>query len=155
MKKPVIVVLAVLGLILLPILVEGQEKDPTDKTWPALSRADGNVDEGQPRFVIESQKLQLSTAAKVSSSWIPNAFFSEWKDTIKGSTLRTDVMMHHYPDVLFDSHFRATGTYVFYLPKEQVFYLWGDCGMDHGDAVAGPFAGDPRLVLKQLSADAK
>ena len=94
-------------------------------------------------------------------------FFSEWKGIdpshIEKSILRPDVMMRHYPNALvgdalsrhdsFRLHHRYTGTYVFYLPRQNVFYLWGDCGMSHFDGVSGPFEGDPRLVLKKLAGE--
>jgi hypothetical protein len=174
MRQQVIAVLALAGFILLPIQVKGQDKDSSDKTWPSLGSAEKTMpssakqrwgDERRPRFLIEYQKLEVArnvsnplgiTRCDPSSEgcfvWLGD-FFSELKGSMKESILRPGVMMHHYPQVLFERHHRTTGTYVFYLPKQKVFYLWGDCMMGHGDLVQGPFAGDPRQVLKKLAED--
>jgi hypothetical protein len=166
MKQPFLVVLA-LTIFTLAIQVNGQDKDSSDKTWPSLVSAEKQIDEAQPRFLLESPQLQPAqntsnplgvTRCRPGADgcivWIRvDDFFSEWKGTIKASTLRADVMMHHYPQVLFDGHYVSTGTYVFYLPKQKVFYLWGDCAMGHADELAGPFSGDPRFILKKLAAD--
>ena len=166
MKQQVLTVLALSGLILLPMLVKGQDKAASDKAWPALG-SEKIINEGRPRFMVESQKLEragnvsnpLAVTRCLPSSdpcivWMGVAdFFSEWKGSVKESNLRPDVIMHHYPHALLDGHYRGTGTYVFYLPKQKVFYLWGDCAMGHADELAGPFAGDPRLVLKKLVKD--
>ena len=167
MRQQVIALLAVAGFILLPIQVKGQDKDSSDKTWPSLGSAEKIIDEQRPRFIIEYQKLEIAqnvsnplavTRCRPSSEpcivWMRVAdFFSEWKGSIEGSILRPDVMMHHYPHALFERHYRSSGTYVLYLPKQKVFYLWGNCAMGHFDELAGPFAGDPRLVLKKLAED--
>ncbi|MGI8897905.1 MAG: hypothetical protein ACR2IB_05870 [Pyrinomonadaceae bacterium] len=165
MRQQVITVLALSGFILLPIQVKGQDKDSSDKTWPSLGSAEKTIDEGRPRFIIEHQKLEIArnvsnplgvTRCNPSSEgcfvWLGD-FFSELKGSMKENILRPGIMMHHYPQALFERHYRSTGTYVFYLPKQKVFYLWGDCGMGHADLVAGPYAGDPRSVLKKLAED--
>jgi len=38
-------------------------------------------------------------------------------------------------------------TAVYYVPDAGVFYLYSNCGQNHGDSVLGPFAGDPREIL--------
>ena len=167
MRLRVFVVLALSGLIFLSIQVKGQDKKSSDKTWPSLGSAEKGVDERRPLFLIESERLEI--ARNVSNPlavtrciptdegcivWLrSDDFFSEWKGYMDKSVLRPDVIMHHYPHALVDGHYRGTGTYVFYLLKHNVFYLSGDCAMGHGDGVAGPFAGDPRLVLKKLAED--
>ncbi len=163
-----------------PFQVKGQNKDSSDKAWPSLEGAEKIIDRGRPFFVIDLRKLELaeSVSSPVSATpcnptsegcadyiWERDFFFED------KSTLHPDVMMRHYPNALlgapFDTpvsrsrylrggcmqvnRYRATGTYVYYLPKQNVFYLYGDCGMNHFDGVAGPFAGDPRLVLKKLA----
>ena len=70
---------------------------------------------------------------------------------VNGLFNRQKAMMHHYPYILSGGHGLTTGTDVFFLPKEKVFYLWGDCGMNHMDILFGPFAGDPRVALKKLA----
>jgi len=162
--RHVIAVLALAAFILSPIPVKGQDKDSSDKTWPALGSTEKAIVDGRPRFIIERRKLEIANVSnplsvtRCLSSTPPcivrirvDDFFSEWKGRIDKSTLRPDVLMHHYPHALFDWHYLVTGTYVFYLPKQNVFYLWGDCGMDHADELSGPFAGDPRVVLKKLA----
>ncbi|HEX7334952.1 MAG TPA: hypothetical protein VF290_25840 [Pyrinomonadaceae bacterium] len=167
MRLRVLVVLALSGLILLPIQVKAQDKKSDDKTWPYLGSAGKGVDERRPLFLIESERLEkalnVSNPLAVTRCipteqgcivWLHSQdFFSEWKGYMDTSVLRPDVIMHHYPHALVDRHYRSTGTYVFYLLKHNVFYLSGDCAMGHGDVVAGPFAGDPRLVLKKLADD--
>ena len=165
--RHVIAALALAAFILSPIQVKGQDKDTSDKTWPSLVGSEKTIVEGWPRFIIQHQKLEVSKVSNPLSvtrclTTTPpcivrirvDDFFSEWKGRIDDSTLRPGVLMHHYPQVLFDWHYRATGTYVFYLSKQKVFYLWGDCVMDHRDEVWGPFAGDPRVILKKLADDA-
>src|SRR6185436_14059208 len=132
----------------------------------SLASAEKTLVEGRARFIIKRQKLEVANVSNPLSvtrcltSSPPcivrirvDDFFSEWKGRINESTLRSDVFMHHYPHALFDWHYLTTGTYVFYLPKQNVFYFWGDCSMDHADEVSGPFAGDPRVVLKKLAED--
>jgi hypothetical protein len=162
MRQQILIVLAWSCFISLSVHVKGQDKDSRDPTWPSLGSAEKQIDEAQPRFLLESPKLEpaknVSNPLGVTRCWPGREgcvvwirvddFFSLWKGTIKTSTLRADVLMHHYPRALVDSHYISTGTYVFYLPKQKVFYLWGDCGMDHADELAGPFAGDPRLVFQ-------
>jgi hypothetical protein len=163
MRQRVIAVLALSGFILLPSQFKGQHKVSSDKTWPSLGSAEKAIDERRPRFIIEYQKLKVArdlanplgiTRCDPSSEGcfvLLADFFSELKGGVKESTLRPGIMMHHYSQVLFEGHHLSTGTHVFYLPKQKVFYLWGDCGMGHADLVQGPFAGDPRLVLKKLA----
>lgn len=48
-------------------------------------------------------------------------------------------------------HARTTLTRVYYLPREHIFYLMGDCMMGHFDEWTGPFRGDPRVVLRRAA----
>jgi hypothetical protein len=176
MREQVIASLALLCFLLSPFQAIGQDKDSSDKAWPSLGGDEKIINKDQPGFIIDPQKLDL--AQNVSNPLsvtrcLPSSepcvvlhsvsyFFSELKGIapflIEKSILRPDVMMRHYPDALVGDgslwlHHRYTGTYVFYLPRQNVFYLWGDCGMNHSDEVRGPFAGDPRLVLKKLAGE--
>ena len=167
MRPQVIAVLAF--CMLLPGQVKGQGKDSSDKAWPSLGSSEDQsrfIRVDRPRFIIESSKLQQAPVER-SPSWVPRCatssdgcvhirlghFFSEWKGSVERSTLRPGLIMHHYAYALFDFHFQSTGTYVFYLPEQKIFYLWGDCGMGHADVGQGPYAGDPRVVLKKLAQD--
>jgi hypothetical protein len=163
MRQKVIAVLALTVLMVLAIRVKGQDQDSSDKTWPSLGSAEKTGDEVQPRFIIEHHKLEL--AQNVSnplgiSRCNPSTagcfvrltdLISQFKSSLKESILRPGITMHHYPGVLFGRHHLSSGTYVFYLPKQKVFYLYGDCAMGHADLVQGPYAGDPRVVLKKLA----
>jgi len=59
MRQPGIAVIAFLSFILLPILVNGQDKDASDNTWPSLATAE-KYNPGVPRFIIESEKLEIA-----------------------------------------------------------------------------------------------
>lgn len=61
---------------------------------------------------------------------------------------RKDTIVHVYRSARLDGHRHLGGTVVCFFPKLNFFYLYGDCAQNHLDAVAGPFQGDPRLVLK-------
>ena len=166
MRQQITMLFVLSGFLLLALQVKGQKKDSSDKSWPALGSSEKAIYENRPRFMIESSELQPAPVES-APSWVPRCppadicitdiraghFFSEWKSDMQHSTLRPDVVMHHYPYALFDGHFRSTGTYVFYIPGRNMFYLWGDCAMGHPDTAVGPFAGDPRLVLKKLADD--
>jgi hypothetical protein len=53
-------------------------------------------------------------------------FFAHWRpySDLKKSVLRKGVRMRHEPSMLVNGHYRGTGTYIFYVPKKGVFYLW-------------------------------
>jgi hypothetical protein len=57
--------------------------------------------------------------------------------------LRPDVIAHYYPGY--------NPQYVFYLPRQNIFYVAGYAPSGLGHLVSGPFAGDPRLALKKLA----
>jgi hypothetical protein len=172
MRQHVLPLLALSGFLLLAVQVNGQDQDSSDKAWPSLGSSEQGSSEqflydDRPRFMIESHKLKPAPDKSIPE-WLRHCppstdgcvwwiragdFFSEWKGDMRRSTLRPGVVMHHYPYASFDGHFRGTGTYVFYLPERQIFYLWGDCHMGHADLGQGPFAGDPRVVLKGLAED--
>ncbi len=61
-----------------------------------------------------------------------------------------DVIAHIYQNARVDRHRHLNGTVVCFFPGLNVFYIYGDCAMNHLDEVAGPFKGDPRRALKQL-----
>lgn len=181
MREQVIASLALFCFLLSPFQAIGQDKDSSDKAWPSLGGDEKIINKDRPGFIIDPRKLDLAqnvsnplsvTRCPPSSkpcvvSLLVSDFFSELKgidpSLIEKSILRPDVMMRHYPNALVGdalssdgplwSHHSYTGTYVFYLPRQNVFYLWGDCGISHFDVVRGPFAGDPRLMLKKLAGE--
>ena len=160
-----------LSLALFPVGAFGQVKDSTDEGWPPLPPVNGkkiiipgaqswnmwfNIDLGKlEKTTLPSNPLALQRCGSTAEGCIlyVSDFFSERAGIYgkKRDVLRPGVMMHHYPYILSGGHGRITGTDVFFLPKEKVFYLWGDCVMNHMDVLFGPFAGDPRVVLKKLA----
>ncbi len=165
MRKSALALIALLSLSGFYARVIGQDKSSDDRQWPPLvANSKIIILDGSPRFTIDARKLKVAkdivNPLNVERCRLPETcwidvpdFFSKWNGQygIEKSVLRSEVMMHHYPDVLVNGHNRRTGTYVFFLPKQEIFYLWGDCHMSHGDAVIGPFIGDPRVVLKKLA----
>ncbi len=63
--------------------------------------------------------------------------------------LQLGVVMHHYPYMTVMGHYFASGTYVYYLPDDNEFYLWGDDWMSHLDGMVGPFLGNPTLLIPE------
>jgi hypothetical protein len=166
-----LILTALLSLAIFPAVASGQRKDSTDQAWPPLPPVNNkkfivleaqlwdtwfSIDLGKlEKTTLMSNPLSVQRCGSTLEGCILDVsdFFSE-RAGIHGKkrdVLRLGVMMHHYPYILTGGHGRGSGTYVFFLPKEKVFYLWGDCGMNHADVVFGPFAGDPRLVLKKLA----
>lgn len=166
-----LILMGFLTLALFPVAASGQKKDLTDEAWPPLPPVNGKtfiVTETRPPntwFSIDLTKLEKTTlmsnplaVERCDSNFEVcvlrvSDFFSERAGIYgkKQDVLRPGVLMHHYPYILAGGHGRGSGTDVFFLPKENVFYLWGDCGMNHSDVLFGPFAGDPRVVLKKLA----
>lgn len=64
---------------------------------------------------------------------------------VRNNKLRDGVIKYHICRTV-NGHYRS-GTNVYYLVKKKVFFLNGDCGMNHMDGMIGPFVGDPRKVL--------
>jgi hypothetical protein len=67
--------------------------------------------------------------------------------SLDAGIVRSGVISHHYRYMTVADHYQGTGTYVYYLPRESIFYLWGDDFMGHHDGMVGPFQGDPRIIL--------
>ena len=118
--------------------------------WPVL----GNKSR---RFDINPGLLQAVISGNMpaytdpfSSAEMPWQLYEqlEYPNLDEGS-LRSDVMSHHYRYVTVAGHYHGTGTYIYYLPRENVFYLWGDDFMGHHDGMVGPFIGDPRIILPE------
>lgn|GEM_PF-4733686 len=63
---------------------------------------------------------------------------------------RKDMIAHVYENARVDGHHHLGGTVVCFFPELNLFYLYGDCAQNHLDSVAGPFQGDPRLILKPV-----
>jgi hypothetical protein len=165
MRKSSLALIAMLSFSGLYVHVIGQDKSSDDGHWPSLVSENKIIAfGGQPLFTIDERKLKSPSrignrldlercrSSETCQVYVTD-FFSKWsgQDGIAKSVLRSDVLMHRYRYVGVNGHYPMTGTYVFFLPKRDVFYLWGDCAMNHFDLVLGPFGGDPRAVLKKLA----
>ena len=88
-------------------------------------------------------------------NWAPN-------DCWAGSVLKNGVKAYCLPHARLGKHYRSphdptvdsfsgigacAGLYVWHIPRENRFYLWGICWNAPG--VLGPFLGDPRIELRQ------
>ena len=122
-------------------------------------RTDGHGEGGFPvigttGFSVDISPTRLPVAENRHSSAIAS-LFENWDGTLstREGTARTDlrpkagVLLHRYPHMTVGGHFRATGTFVCFVPDKGVFFLFGDCGMNHIEDSIRPYAGDPRKVL--------
>jgi hypothetical protein len=128
------------------ILASCRAADSADSGWPSLQ---GNIDSRQlPTPSVLSGPVQIDP---YGSRLSPAQFYEELTSLseLRTGKLLSGVVMHQYPEVTVGGHFFGTGTYVYYLPDENVFYLFGDDYMDHIDGVIGPFTGDPRVLLPE------
>ena len=120
--------------------------------WPSIGSVEQtiNIDPN----LLELAEIDDSTPMvdPFYSRLTPFDFYIDWKvgDPTEGQ-LRPDVILHHYPYLTVANHYQATGTYVYYLPHDNIFYLWGDDWASHFDGMVGPFSGDPRIVLPQVA----
>ena len=142
-----------------------------------LKNAEGQVvqrfpfgSEAETRFPVigsAGSPVDISPArlprAKAPPEITPASLFENWDGTLvtREGTARTDlrpkagVLFHRYPYMTVGGHFRPTGTFVCYAPDKGVFFLLGDCVMDHAERLWGPYAGDPRKVLLDAVRDNK
>ena len=150
-------VLQLLILVIAGFLLKGciiPQETPLG-SWPSL---------GSPCNWMDIE-TELLTAAKTRSKSInldpyyssqtPNDFYVD--DPLKSLNereLRADVELHVYPHMTVEGHYFGTGTHVFYLPEDGLFYLWGDDYMSHFDGMVGPFSGDPRIELARAASPA-
>ena len=114
---------------------------------------------GFPKLGSMNSPVDLSAARLAPTErvgpFLGEALFDNWDGSLitKEGNARTDlrpksgILLHHYPNVTVDGHFRASGTFVCYDKKKNAFFLFGDCVMGHLDPPLGPFDGDPRELL--------
>ncbi|MDH3261406.1 MAG: hypothetical protein OEM81_05325 [Acidimicrobiia bacterium] len=140
--------------VLLPVLVASfglaHCTSPQASDWPTLGSETGVVDI-DPRLIQAAGSAENpSYTDPFSSPELPWQFFDtvDFAD-VENGTLRPGVMSHHYPHVTVAGHYLATGTYIFHVAEEDLFYMWGDDLAGHFDGMVGPFRGDPRVVLSQ------
>ena len=123
--------------------------DPTPE-WPIL----GNENR---RFDIDPGLLQLVVSDHTPaytdpyfSPEMPWQFYEQVEyPNLDTGIVRSDVISHHYRYVTVAGHYHGTGTYIYYLSRENIFFLWGDDFMGHHDGMVGPFQGDPRIILPE------
>ena len=146
LKRKIFVALAalIIGLGLVQC-----SSNPTPE-WPIL----GN---GSRRFDIDPDLLQLVVSDHTPaytdpyfSPEMPWQFYEQVEySKLDAGIVRSDVISHHYRYMTVAGHYHGTGTYIYYLPRENIFYLWGDDYMGHHDGMVGPFQGDPRIILPE------
>ena len=143
---------ATIALPLLPALfllvASCQSKPLNDPEWPTLGSEEAtfNID---PQLLPTPGTPGLRTYTDpYFSPLTPSHFYQElsYPDLLEGKLVR-GVIVYHYPYVTVAGHYRGSGTYVYYLPRQSLFYLYGDDYMDHNDGMVGPFDGDPRITL--------
>ena len=150
-------IIALPSLAALLLVASCQSNSTTSPEWPPLGSEDApfNID---PQLLATPGTTNLPTYADpYFSPLMPWQFYQElpYPDLEKG-TLLSGVIMYHYPYVTYVTvarHYRGSGTYVYFLPNESLFYLYGDDYMDHHDGMVGPFAGDPRIILPQAGSE--
>lgn len=100
---------------------------------------------GQDGWPVELYFERLNTPLEVLRSQATRGDASG-HDLDGPGTIRT-----HYPHALGPTAHGATGgTEVIWVRNEGSFFLRSDCKGLHIDGFVGPFAGDPREVLKPL-----
>lgn len=129
-------------------------ESPAD-SWPLIGNPCSwmNIETGQLTPANTSSKTV--NLDPYYSSQTPNDFYID--DPLKSMNereLRADVELHVYPHMTVEGHYFGTGTHVFYLPNDGLFYLWGDDYMSHFDGMVGPFSGDPRIELARAASPA-
>ena len=138
--------LAVFGIgdLFVPFHADGEGVTSSDKAWPAIPSS--GIDVG--KLVVAEDvfnPLSLDRCATSTEKCVLNLEdFSSIQRSGSGAynrVLRPGAIPHYYPGVAHE--------YVFYLPRQNIFYV-ARYGSER-IAVSGPFAGDPRLVLKKQS----
>ena len=116
--------------------------------WPPLGAACAWVNVDLSLLDPAREIASVRSLDPSRSGELPIAFYEEWSSANPESgELRPGIIMHHYETMTVAGHYFATGTYVYYLERDGVFYLWGDDMMGHFDGMVGPFSGDPRRML--------
>ena len=123
-------------------------QESTAVSWPLLGSPCNWMDIETSQLTPANTSGGLLDLDPYFSSQTPDAFFVD--DPLKSLNereLRSDVELHIYSHLTVEGHYFGTGTHVFYLPEDRLFYLWGDDYMSHFDGMVGPFAGDPPMEL--------
>ncbi len=132
--------------LLLTGCINSQES--TAVSWPSLGSPCNwmNVDTSQ--LTPANTSGRLVHLDPYFSSETPDAFFvGNPLKSLYERELHANVELQIYPHLTVEGHYFGTGTHVFYLPEDGLYYLWGDDYMSHFDGMVGPFTGNPRLEL--------
>lgn len=141
---------ALLGYVTIPF------RSQSDKAWPILDRIIIDVSKlERARNLLNPLSLDRCRNSPEECVITARDFMSQRRKppSAERSVMRPDVLVHYYPGIRQQD---AQGgvvkieTYVFYLPERNIFYLAGYGPEANFDQVLGPFAGDPRVVLKKL-----
>ena len=134
---------AKLGMLIVPFQSHG--KDSSDEAWPAIPNSGIDFSKLE-RAQGVTNPLSLDRCRASSDECVLNMEdFSSTRKNKSGkeiSVLRPGVVAHYYPGL--------KQQYVFYLPTQNIFYVAGYNPFPRF-IVSGPFAGDPREVLKKLT----
>ena len=143
--------IAQLGVLIIPF------QTSSDKAWPVFQS--GVIDTAKlvrAENVVNPLSLDRCRASAENCIVTMQDFTARRIDQ-SGSekeTLRPHVIAHHYAGLKHQDAQRGVfkgETYVFYLPERNIFYLGGYISTPKSDEILGPFAGDPRVVLKKLA----
>ncbi|MDH3730790.1 MAG: hypothetical protein OES13_06675 [Acidimicrobiia bacterium] len=119
-------------------LVQCTSAEPPE--WPELGSQ-------EQRLVVDLGQLE---AVPGVTQFDPHAAPGVDVDLFDEGELVPGVVRQRYESVTVGGfNVPSAGTDVFYVPDEKQFYLFEDHMAGHLDWYIGPFAGDPRLVLKE------
>lgn len=105
-------------------------------------------------LAFDDFKIGLSTFFE-KFNWAPNNCWagSVYKEGVKAYCLPYARLGKYYQnphdpnDKVFNTIGACAGLYVWHIPRENSFYLWGSCWNVSG--AMGPFRGNPRIELRQ------
>jgi hypothetical protein len=119
-----------------------------------------SLDELKPNNEVDQKPALTLNEVKLK----PSEFYDNWQwspdKCWAGSVLKEGVRAYCLPYARLGQHYPSyrdpavkafspigpcAGIYVWYIPRQNSFYLWGICWNVSG--VLGPFAGDPRVNL--------
>ena len=126
-------------------------ESPAD-SWPSLGSPCNWMDIETAQLTPANTSSTLVNLDPYYSAQTPNDLYvDDPLESLNERELRADVELHVYPHMTVEGHYFGTGTHVYYLPDDGLFYLWGDDYMSHFDGMVGPFAGDPRMELARAA----
>jgi|GEM_PF-3748222 len=137
---------ALLGFIRVPFHARGQGLDSSDEAWPGFPASGIDVSKLEEAQNVSNPLSLDRCRGSAEKCVIRMEDFSTTRRDRLGTNrgvLPRDVIAHYYPG--------SKQQYVFYLPGQNIFCVAGYASLGLGPFVSGPFAGDPRVVLKKLA----